>query len=61
MSATKEIGIAPAPHATAAELGEGILDVKREDDFEVFKTTIDGVQFRDVGWPMASVIFIKST
>jgi|TARA_R110002003_G_scaffold140_1_gene12751 hypothetical protein len=31
-----------------------------DDDFEVFKTTTDGVQFRLVGWIRASVIFLKS-
>ncbi|PSN64992.1 hypothetical protein BS50DRAFT_496552 [Corynespora cassiicola Philippines] len=36
-----------------------MFDSKGEDDFEVFKTTTDGVQFRLVGWPMASVIFLK--
>ncbi|KAH7092567.1 transmembrane amino acid transporter protein-domain-containing protein [Paraphoma chrysanthemicola] len=30
-----------------------------DDDFEVFKTTTDGVQFRLVGWIKASVIFLK--
>jgi hypothetical protein len=31
-----------------------------DDDFEVFKQTTDGVQFRLVGWIKASVIFLKS-
>lgn len=31
-----------------------------DDDFEVFKRTTDGVQFRLVGWVRASVIFLKS-
>ncbi|KAG9742746.1 amino acid transporter, partial [Aureobasidium melanogenum] len=29
------------------------------EDFEVFKQTEDGVNFRTVGWPMATVIFLK--
>lgn len=29
------------------------------EDFEVFKQTTDGVNFRTVGWPRASVIFLK--
>ncbi|RDW77408.1 hypothetical protein BP6252_05461 [Coleophoma cylindrospora] len=29
------------------------------DDFEVFKKTKDGVDFRTVGWPRASIIFLK--
>lgn len=28
---------------------------------EVFKKTHDGVDFRTVGWPRASVIFLKGT
>lgn len=31
------------------------------DDHEVFRVTADGVQFRTLGWPMASVIFLKRT
>ncbi|THV89634.1 hypothetical protein D6D26_09696 [Aureobasidium pullulans] len=30
------------------------------EDFEVFKQTKDGVNFRTVGWPMATVIFLKT-
>jgi hypothetical protein len=30
-----------------------------DEDFEVFKTSTDGVQFRLVGWIKASVIFLK--
>lgn len=29
------------------------------NDFEVFKKTKDGVDFRTVGWPRASIIFLK--
>jgi hypothetical protein len=32
----------------------------KDDDFEVFKKGIDGVEFRLVGWPRASIIFLKS-
>lgn len=34
---------------------------RREDDedHEIFKSRTDGVQFRTVGWPMASIIFLK--
>lgn len=31
-----------------------------DDEFEVFKKNADGVDFRTVGWPRASVIFLKS-
>lgn len=38
-----------------------VFDPKEEDDqFEVFKKNTDGVDFRLVGWPRASVIFLKS-
>lgn len=30
-----------------------------DNDFEVFKKTTTGVNFRTVGWPRASVIFLK--
>jgi hypothetical protein len=33
----------------------------KDDDFEVFKKGVDGVEFRLVGWPRASIIFLKST
>ncbi|KKY29087.1 putative neutral amino acid [Phaeomoniella chlamydospora] len=38
--------------ATAASIEE-------ENEFEVFKKTKDGVDFRTVGWPRAAVIFLK--
>lgn len=62
MPDAKESGIQPVPHTTTAEVDETItyMHVEKEDDFEVFKQTTDGVQFRVVGWPMASMIFIKS-
>ena len=42
--------------------GEGVVE-PYVDDFEaheVFKKNVDGVDFRTVGWPRASVIFLKS-
>lgn len=38
-----------------------IADPTGDDDFEVFKKHIDGVDFRTVSWPTASVIFLKGT
>lgn len=29
------------------------------DNHEVFKDSADGVKFRTLGWPMASIIFLK--
>lgn len=56
----KEIEAAPRPASlTAGEVEDAVFDPKAEDDFEVFKKTTDGVQFRLVGWPKASVIFLK--
>lgn len=59
-SKEKEIHAAPPrPSITAGEVEEAIYDPKGDDEFEVFKKTTDGVQFRLVGWPKASVIFLK--
>ncbi|KAK5009548.1 hypothetical protein LTR28_000485 [Elasticomyces elasticus] len=33
--------------------------LEEDNDFEIFKNTKDGVNFRTVGWPRASVIFLK--
>jgi hypothetical protein len=52
--------ISPSPqHSISAGTVEP-TKVPSDDDFEVFKQTIDGVQFRLVGWIKASVIFLKS-
>lgn len=60
MSEKKEIETAPrGASIVAGEAEEAVYDPKDEDDFEVFKKTTDGVQFRLVGWPKASVIFLK--
>lgn len=45
--------------ARAGDVEDVVFDPK-DDDFEVFKKNIDGVEFRLVGWPRASVIFLKS-
>ncbi|KAL5116334.1 hypothetical protein ACEQ8H_005792 [Pleosporales sp. CAS-2024a] len=37
----------------------GEVKIASDEDFEVFKDTTDGVQFRLVGWIKASVIFLK--
>jgi hypothetical protein len=39
---------------------EDVVFDPKDDDFEVFKKNIDGVEFRLVGWFRASVIFLKS-
>ena len=31
-----------------------------DEDFEIFRSTADGVNFRTLGWMWASVIFLKS-
>lgn len=41
--------------------GTGVVE-PYEDDFEaheIFKKNAEGVDFRTVGWPRASVIFLK--
>lgn len=40
--------------------GYGDVEDPLEEN-EVFKKTHDGVDFRTVGWPRASVIFLKGT
>ena len=45
------------------DVGRGDVELTDEEDlneFEVFKKTTEGVDFRTVGWPRASVIFLKS-
>ncbi|QDS70395.1 hypothetical protein FKW77_009309 [Venturia effusa] len=42
---------------TVGDVEEVTFDPR--DDFEVFKKGIDGVEFRLVSWPRASVIFLK--
>ncbi|OAL04555.1 hypothetical protein IQ06DRAFT_373953 [Phaeosphaeriaceae sp. SRC1lsM3a] len=54
----KEIEAMPSSSPDHASIRAGSVKVA-EDDFEVFKTTTDGVQFRLVGWIRASVIFLK--
>lgn len=52
--------ISPDP---SVEHGRGIVSedvVDPLDEFEVFKKTSAGVDFRTVGWVRASVIFLKS-
>jgi hypothetical protein len=47
--------------------GNGVVDAGYGDvedpleDGEVFKKTHNGINFRTVGWPRASVIFLKGT
>jgi hypothetical protein len=53
----------PDDHISGSE-DHGVGDVedtvyKNEDEFEVFKKNVDGVDFRLVGWVRASVIFLK--
>lgn len=38
---------------------EDVLDPIDESNTEVFRKTNDGVDFRIVGWPRASMIFMK--
>lgn len=44
--------------------GQGVVEPYTGDDsseeHEVFKKTNEGVDFRTVGWPRASIIFLKS-
>lgn len=49
----------PSPDHKTGEVEDVALKAK-DDDFEVFKKGVDGVEFRLVGWPRASIIFLKS-
>jgi hypothetical protein len=62
MGNEKEIQQVPSPASVRdGDIEDAAYDPKSsDDDFEVFKKTTDGVQFRLVGWPKASVIFLKS-
>lgn len=52
---TPKSGVLSPSHETDPEVAiEGTLE-----DFEVFKKTAEGVDFRTVGWPRATVIFLK--
>ena len=58
MDEKKEIQPTPRSSIIAGDVEDVVFDPK-DDEFEVFKKTTDGVQFRLVGWPKASVIFLK--
>jgi hypothetical protein len=58
-SEKKEIQPISRTSIEAGEVENAVYDPKK-DDFEIFKDTTDGVQFRLVGWVKASVIFLKS-
>jgi hypothetical protein len=50
----------------SGNVDHGVGDVedavyKNDDEFEVFKKHVDGVDFRLVGWLRASVIFLKGS
>ncbi|KAF2729600.1 hypothetical protein EJ04DRAFT_502029 [Polyplosphaeria fusca] len=59
-----EKDIQPVPTHDSVQAGEtedAVYDPKSSDDnFEIFKKTTDGVQFRLVGWPQATMIFLKT-
>ncbi|KAF2006428.1 hypothetical protein P154DRAFT_551118 [Amniculicola lignicola CBS 123094] len=57
----KEIEPLPKTDVATGDVEDVVYDPKAtDDDFEVFKQTTDGVQFRVVGWVRASVIFLKN-
>jgi hypothetical protein len=61
--AEKMDGIQPTATTTGSDARVGdVEDViydPKDDEFEVFKKNVDGVEFRLVGWQRASVIFLK--
>lgn len=52
----KEAHLSP-PASIQAEYASKVIP--GGDEFEVFKKTEDGVDFRTVGWPRAAIIFLK--
>lgn len=51
-----------APKTSVPEsIDEAFILTDTEERNEVFQKTSDGVDFRTVGWPMASIIFLKRT
>lgn len=50
----------PSP-AASIRAGFATPIVPGADEFEVFKKTEDGVDFRTVSWPRAAIIFLKGT
>lgn len=58
-SSGEEKGIQPGYESGVVEKYSGDVEDPLEDN-EVFKKTHEGVDFRTVGWPRASVIFMKS-
>jgi len=49
------------PHSDSGVVDTRYGDVEDPSEMnEVFKKTHDGVDFRTVGWPRATVIFLKS-
>lgn len=50
-------------NAESIDINIGTIDIIHDDknylDQEVFKKTEDGIDFRTVGWPRASIIFLK--
>lgn len=64
MSSTKS-PISDDEKGVNTECGRGVVEdypdeVDPLEDREIFKKTRDGVDFRTVEWPRASVIFLKS-
>jgi hypothetical protein len=60
MSVLDEKRLAPdSSENTSVEQGYTSEVVDPLEEFEVFKKTTDGVNFRTVGWVRASIIFLK--
>lgn len=57
-------GIVKAPKSTSVDATSSTEEVEgavidSQNDLEVFKKVEGAVDFRTVGWPMASIIFLK--
>lgn len=53
-----DIGPAETPGQTGGDWS--LKEASGDEDFEIFRSTADGVNFRTLSWMWASVIFLKS-
>lgn len=55
-----DINLKPVRRSSSIDEGE-ISDTQLESEHEVFRTGLDGVEFRTISWVRAVIIFVKYT
>lgn len=55
-----DVHLEPVRRASSNEEGE-VLDTNIENENEVFRTGVDGVEFRTMSWQRAVLVFVKYT